>query len=110
MNDFLNAQITEHCDLINKGCKPASLIPYQERYHKEVIEIVKDAGLLFSANVNDNGWADIYIFKNPILRYLIKDLPRKPKTPADHFLLGSFFGYDVEAICHFITKNIMNYE
>lgn len=104
MNDFLRGQITEHCYLVQRG-KPVSVLSYQERYHNELSEIIKEAGLLVKCEIK-NSWGVAYIFKNPALRYVLDDLPNEPKTSADHYLLGALFGYDTNSICEHIVKNL----
>jgi hypothetical protein len=103
MNDYLKAQIQEHCYMVERG-KPMSILSYQERYHNELAEIVKEAGLLVKC-VIDKEWGVAYIFKNPALRYVIEELPCEPETASEHYLLGALCGYDNNSICDFIFKN-----
>jgi len=105
MNDFLRGQIAEHCYLVQRG-KPVSVLAYQERYHNEVVELVKEFKLEFKTTTNSKGWGELYIYKNPVLAYVIDELPKEPKTPAEHYLLGALFGYDTNSICEFIVKNL----
>lgn len=106
MNDFLTAQLTEHIQMVQRGCKPASMLQYQERYHADVTNMVRKAGLFYKATLSDHKWGVIIIYKNPRLSLVINELPKEPKTPAEHYLLGALFGYDTDSICNYIIKNL----
>ena len=102
MNESLKSQITEHCQMVQRGAKPLSILPHQERYYDKIIEIIKVHKLHWSSELNGEGWRTIYIYKNKALRYLIAELPIKPEKPSEHALIGYLLGYDTDSICDFI--------
>lgn len=104
MNEYLKAQIEEHCQMVARGVKPLSLLPHQERYYNEIIEIIKANNLHYSSEIISDGWRTIYIYKNKTLRYLIEEMPMKPEKPSEHALIGYLLGYDTNSICDYILK------
>ena len=102
MNEFLTAQIEEHCQMVQRGVKPLSLLPHQERYYDEIVSIIKKYELHYSSELNGEGWRTIYIYKNKALRYLIAEMPMKPEKPSEHALIGYLLGYDTNSICDYI--------
>ena len=104
MNDFLTAQIEEHCQMVKRGAKPLSLLPHQERYYDEIVSIINKYGLHYLSELNGDGWRTIYIYKNKVLRFLIAELPIKPEKPGEHALLGYLLGYDTDSICDYILE------
>ena len=102
MNEYLKAQIEEHCQLVKRGVKPLSLLPHQERYYDEIVSIVKENNLHYSSEIISDGWRTIYIYKNKALRYLIAEMPTKPEKPSEHALIGYLLGYDTDSICDYI--------
>jgi hypothetical protein len=105
LNDYLKAQIQEQCTLVQRGVKPLSMLSYQERYHNEVVELVKESKLHFKTETNSKGWGVLYIYRNEHLAMVINELPKEAKTASEHYLLGALFGYDTDSICDFIFKN-----
>jgi len=104
MNEYLKAQIEEHCQLVQRGTKPLSLLPHQERYYDEIVSIIKKYELHYSSELNGEGWRTIYIYKNKALRYLIAGMPMKPEKPSEHALIGYLLGYDTDSICDYILQ------
>jgi len=104
MNEYLNAQIEEHCQMVERGAKPLSFLPFQKRYYNEIIKIIQAHGLYYSTEFKEKEWVTIYFYKNEMIKYLIPDLPSKPKTPIDHMLIGLLLGYDINSICDYIFK------
>jgi len=104
MNEALRTRIDEHCQMVKCGVKPLSLLTYQARYHEEVINIIKDYDLYYSSEPNGKGWLTIYIYKNKAIGFLIPELPKTPKKPIEHALVGLFLGYGIDSICEFIFK------
>ncbi len=105
MNEYLKSQIEEHCQMVQRGVKPLSLLPHQERYYDEIVSIINEHRLYYSSELNSEGWRTIYIYKNKTLRYLIAEMPMKPETPSEHALIGYLLGYDTNSICDYILKN-----
>lgn len=103
MNDTLKTQIGEHCQMVQRGAKPMSLLPHQERYYDEIIEIIKSHDLFYSSEMISDGWRVVYIYKNKTVRYLIPELPMNPEKPTEHALIGFLLGYDINSICDYIT-------
>ena len=105
MNENLKYEILLNCQLINRGVKSASIIPFQERYLSEVIEIIKKEPLYYLLEPQStDGWRNIWIYKNPALKIIIESLPECPETPSDHFILGVIFGYSIDSILEYIQK------
>ena len=105
MNEPLKSQITEHCQMIQRGVKPMSFLPIQSRYKHEAIEIINNNNLLFYFEWLYQGWDTVYIFKNSILMKLIKEIPNNPQTASEHALIGYLCGYNTDSICEFIKEN-----
>lgn len=105
MNEYLKSQIEEHCQMVQRGAKPLSILPHQERYYDEIVDIIKEYKLHYSSEYLYQDWCTIYIYKNQTLKYLIPELPTNPKTPSEHALLGYVLGYDTESICYYILQN-----
>jgi hypothetical protein len=105
MNETLKIQITEHCQMVQRGVKPLSFIPHQERYYDEIVKIIKNHSLFWSSEILSEGWRTIYIYKNKTIRYLIPELPELPEKPSEHALIGYLLGYDTNSICDFILNN-----
>jgi len=105
MNEYLLAQITEHCQMVKRGAKPMSLLPIQNKYNRKATELVMGTGLYYTLEVLNKDWSTIYIYKNKIIDDIIDDLPEIPTTAADHVLLGFLLGYDIESICEYIEKH-----
>ncbi len=105
MNEYLKSQITEHCQMVERGAKPLSIISHQEKYYDEVISVIKNHKLFYSSEIISDGWRVVYIYKNKIIRFLIPELPQTPTRPSEHTLLGLLLGYDINSVCDFIIKN-----
>ena len=45
MNEYLKSQIEEHCQMVQRGAKPLSLLPHQERYYDEIVSIINKHNL-----------------------------------------------------------------
>jgi hypothetical protein len=102
MNESLKSQIEEHCQMVQRGAKPLSLLPHQERYYDEIVSIINKYKLHYSSEINGEGWRTIYIYKNKTIRFIIPELTEKPEKPSEHALIGLLLGYDVNSICEFI--------
>jgi len=106
MNDFAFAQLTELCQMVDRGCKPVALITVRFAEYQKAIRIIYDEYTLHAMPKQLNeSFISIMIFKNYDLRFVLDLLPDEPKTPADHALLGYLFGYNTDAICKYIIKN-----
>jgi len=105
MNEYLKSQIIEHCQMVQRGTKPLSILPHQERYYDEIVSIIKKYKLYYSSEIIADGWRTIYIYKNKTLRYLIAEIPMKPEKPSEHALIGYLLGYSTNSICDYILQN-----
>ncbi len=106
MNESLKMQLELTCNLIQKGVKPMSFFPIQKRYKKEVINMISPlTDLYFHFEKLSNDWLAVYVYKNNIVKYLIKKLPEEPKTASEHAYLGLLLGYDIDSICKYISEN-----
>jgi len=102
MNETLRTQVEDYCQMVQRGTKPLSLLPHQERYYDEIVEIIKTHKLYYSSEIISEGWRTIFIYKNRAIRFLIPELPQEPKTVSEHALLGYLLGYDTDSICNYI--------
>lgn len=105
MNETLRTQIEEHCQMVQRGVKPMSFLPHQERYYDEIIDIIKSHDLNYSSEIISEGWRTIYIYKNKKVRFIIAELSREPKTISEHTLIGFLLGYDINSICDYISQH-----
>lgn len=101
MNDYLKGQIYIYCELIKTG-KPSAIVPIQDRYIIEAIDIVKVNNLYYHIEELSEGWITLWIFKDSYILEIINEIPKKPKTTYDHWVLGKIFGYSDEAIKEFL--------
>lgn len=104
-NEHLRVKLNEHCQMVRKGAKPVSFFPYQKKYHKPVIDFINKKEICFIYQTISDDWNCLYIFKNKTLKHIIVELPKTPKTPSEHALLGYLVGYDTESICEYIEKH-----
>jgi hypothetical protein len=102
MSTIRNAWLREHVYLVKRGVKPTSIITIKRTEIGEAIKIVKEENLHYHTEQMEYGWVNFWIYKNGLLHKIIKELPDKPETAIDHFLLGIIFGYDVDSILRFI--------
>jgi hypothetical protein len=105
MNETLRTQIEEHCQMVQRGAKPLSFLPHQEKYIDEIMAIIKSHDLHCYSEILSEGWRTIYIFKNKKVRFIIAELPREPKTILDHTLIGLLLGYGIDSICDYISQH-----
>lgn len=105
MKDYLRSSVNLYCLMVGRGCKPVGILPYQSRYHDEVIDIVEGYNLHYISEYLCEGWKTLYVFKHDPLRHVIKELPDNPVTPGQHALLGYLFGYETESICNYILEH-----
>jgi hypothetical protein len=103
MNLWLEGKIDAYTYLIKNG-KPASIIAVQTRYVPETVKLIEKQDLLWLEEYLADGWSDIWIFKEPLMKKIIKSLPDKPKSAYDHWVLGKVFGYSDTEIFSFIRK------
>lgn len=104
INDNLKTQIGEYCYLVQRG-KPSAMLPVQNRYVNEAMEIVEGYKDLYYINKYlSDGWREFWIYRKTFMSEVIKNLPEKPKTIYDHWIIGKAFGYSDEAIEEYINK------
>jgi hypothetical protein len=105
MNDFSEGQLTELCQLVYRGCKPAAMMPIMRKDLRFAKIICTMENCKFKAVELSDEWVTFWVYIRDELSKIIDSLPKQPKTEADHYLLGSLFGYSNEAICDFL-KNL----
>lgn len=104
MNDFTIGQLTELCQSVYRGVKSCATIPIMNK------DIVSAEHICFSENVKIKksklykNWITLWIYINDEISDVIDLLPENPVTKADHYLLGSLFGYSNDAICNYLSK------
>lgn len=104
MNDFTKAQLIELSQQVYRGSKPCAVMPIKES-DKQIakITVIKE-NCKFRIERTDEEWCVIWIYIKDELMDVINCLPNIPETAADHYLLGSLFGYSNESICAFIGQ------
>ena len=102
--------VVEHCILIKNGVRPLFFHPIKIRDKAKIERAIKSfSSLNFFFEDCASGWETVYVFKNPRLEKLLKSLPNKPATEADHALLGFLCGYSVDSICDYLELNEVPY-
>ncbi len=103
MNNILKEKINNYCYQVETG-KPIANLPIQKRYIIQALKIIKEYGLKSYEENSAAGWSILWIFKRGYLLEVINNLPEKPKTVYDHWVLGKAFGYSDEAIEEFLLN------
>jgi len=97
-------EIQAYCYMVQRG-KPAAMVPIQKRHLKKAVTfIVKEFDLKYHIDLLCEGWATLWIYKQPHIREVIKTVSDKPETVFDHWVLGKLFGYEEAAIGDFLAK------
>lgn len=104
MNDFTKAQLIGFSQQVYRGAKPLAVMPIKES-DKQIakITVIKE-NCKFRIESTVEGWCVIWIYIKDELMDVIDCLSNIPETAADHYLLGSLFGYSNESICEFIDQ------
>lgn len=104
MNDFTKAQIIELAQQVYRGSKSCAVMPIKES-DKQLAKIICMKEMCkFRIENSVEGWCVIWIYIQDELMNVIDCLPKTPETAADHYLLGSLFGYSNESICAFLQQ------
>ena len=104
MNESLKTETLINCRYVKAGVKPTSSIASQNRYVDSIVYIAAEEGLHGHCEYLSDEWTTIWVYKHEFLKNVIKQMPNKPKTDYDHWVLGKAFGYSDEAIGDFIDK------
>ncbi|MNW52994.1 hypothetical protein D3C74_305350 [compost metagenome] len=104
MNEHIESEIRTHCYMIERGCKPASCMPIQNRYVGMTIDICRSYNVKNYLEKLTDGWMTVWFYKYEHMLDIIRNVPDKPETAYDHWVLGKLFGYDEESIGEFILK------
>ena len=104
MNDFTRAQLIELAQQVYRGSKPCAVMSIKE-LDKQIakITVIKEM-CKFRIESTAEGWCVIWIYIKDELIDVIDCLSNIPETAADHYLLGSLFGYSNESICAFLHQ------
>ena len=102
-NGHLLGEITAYAYMVRNG-KPAALISVQTRYINTVIEIIENHKLYHHHTHLADGWVEMWMYTNPIMKEIIECLPSTPTTAFDNWVLGKVFGYSDTEIYSFIMK------
>lgn len=97
-------RMTNYCEAVLKGCKPCAEFSLQDRHVEAAKKHIHEETLFVYTKFLCKGWTEVWIYKKKFMLEVIKNLPDKPKTVFDHWLLGKAFGYSDEAIEEFIEK------
>jgi len=105
MEDTFLDKIEQDCYLVSKGVRAAALLQFQHKKTSDVDEIItitKKHNVKYELKpFYKDGWTELWIYENNIVRYIINELPDKPNLPSDHYILGKLFGYSDEKIFDF---------
>jgi hypothetical protein len=108
MEDIFLDKIEQDCYLVSKGVRAVALLQFRHKKNNDVDKIIK---ITKRHNVKyelkpfyKDGWTELWIFENDIVRYIINELPDKPILPSDHYILGKLFGYSDEKIFRFCKQ------
>lgn len=107
MNDFSKAKLIELSQQVIRGSKPCAVMSVKESDKQIAKIIVIKENCKFGIENTVKGWCVIWIYIQDELMNVIDCLPNIPETAADHYLLGSLFGYSNESICKFIGEQNM---
>ena len=102
-NGHLLGETTAYAYMVRNG-KPAALISVQTRYINAVIEIIENHKLYHHHTHLADGWVEMWMYTNPIMKEIIECLPSTPTTAFDNWVLGKVFGYSDTEIYSFIMK------
>lgn len=102
MNDHLLYTLLTYCEFVRVGIKPMASVPYQVRYQEAVNRVLDDQALPHFSEALCEGWEVVYIYKDPLMKHIIKELPEEPATLFDHWVLGKAFGYSDSSIMEFL--------
>jgi len=103
MNDHVYVALSEHCEMVARGCKPLSLMPVMTKNKTAILAFLNSTGLSYKLDDLAEGWATLYVYKHPLIEKIIDMLPDEPKTALDHTVLGFLLGYDINSILDFLT-------
>ena len=104
LKENILGQLHIYCESVSMDCKPMAFFPIQERYVEEIKNYVFSRKLNIHIEPLSDGWFTIYIYKYDYLIHIIENLPQKPQTPYDHWVIGKACGYSDLAIGEFIQS------
>jgi hypothetical protein len=103
MNKFTEAQVIEHSQLVMRGAKPCSVLPVKYLNADYALELSKQQNCkAFIKETDDENWCEIWMYKRDEMRGIIENLPEKPETKIEHFILGCAFGYSIDSILDYV--------
>ena len=102
MNETIIANVDLYCQMIMIG-KPCASLAIQDRYIKEIVNMVDKLKLKTYVEDLSDGWKTLWIYKDEYMLDIIESLP-EPKTKFEHWILGKAFGYSDEAIKTFLEN------
>jgi len=79
-------------------------MPIKSLDFAEAMILLDRENVEFATEKLSKGWITLLIYKDEVILKVIKDIPKIPKTIAEHYLLGVLCGYSNESICEFIKK------
>ena len=96
--EFVKGQVSAYCYMVERG-KPSAILEIQNRYVAELQRYIESQyGLHVYAEKLAEEWTTLWIYKDSHILKIIQNLPYKPETVFDHWVLGKIFGYSDEAI------------
>ena len=104
MNQFTKGQLAEICQMVFRGSKPCGMMPIKSEDFQLAKIICIEENCKFKDIYLSKGWKTLWIYVRDEISQVIDQLPEEPKTLADHYLLGSLFGYSNESICDYLER------
>lgn len=96
----LRAVISTYAYMCRNG-KPTAVVSVQTRYIEKAIDIVKQDNLKYHTRKLADGWCELWMYSNPIMKEIIECTPDTPTSKYDHWVLGKLFGYSDEKTLEF---------
>ena len=90
--------------LVARGVRPAASAAIVQRDLERAREVAAGCGVGFLDFPLAEGWREVWVYREPHLRYVIIQTERKPATAYEHWVLGKLFGYSEDAIAGFLTR------
>ena len=106
--EFVKGQVSAYCEMVQRG-KPSAILPIQNRYVAELRRYIESQyGLYAYAEELAEEWTTLWIYKDSHILKIIQNLPYKPETVFDHWVLGKIFGYSDEAIRQYLEDQTLS--
>jgi len=94
------------CEAVQRGMKDFATITIKVDAIDAVVEAVQNYDVLYHIQKADDldVWVALHIYKDPIMKEIIQQLPDDPNTAYDHYVNGKAYGYRSDQIFNFIRE------